>query len=831
MLGVISQCGDGIVAGSETCDLGTNIDSQFFDGSTGAGQDGTEPACNDPVSLAQFCLNNYGFSGYTLGQSHSTTYCAQWVGQGWVDQSASSYNDVICYRGGGNGVACIPTPGQSCTYCSSSCANTLTCGPGYTWTGSSCQLTCPVANAGTINAGCHQGVSGSYYTSPSYYCYNSVCTFCSSGYVWSGSMCQQSCPAAQINTVNVGILDTNSGPGSCIHWNGCSSGYNFHTDATYYAPANNDCFICDAGYKWDGTQCKQDCQITGVSITPGTGCTGINCVSGNQLNVQVSHSGNCVGAKNIQVDFTTADNSCRIQYDFGEIVGINKIFSSGLGNVVQTESYVYILPLIPSQCDGKTLTKVVALARNAVPGVGAAVSNTFSSTISGITLKGICGDGVVNAGEECDLGSIDNGPGSICSSFCKTTNCAIQSISVTCPGGACNNINPMTVSVTVAGLSGGLGSCGLADNLQVDLKNTDGSCDIDAVSPPANIIGVSGAVNFASTGAQTFTYTLSSIPDVCAGKTLTSVKGAMLRQGAGGIERATSVYVTPILPLLLDQCNSTTTPIINWDYGYGRFAESPKYDLYNSSGNFTHVCSGNFAKPVVIDDVNAGIKLYNASKAGYDTYLCSNTVSNGICEDNYCDPANCAATANVCGRHAISDADCGVHAYARCTDILNSSGSLVGNVCDRAPELLPTSLATSLVTHNLHTVCTGCAYVNSDKNTACLAVGQQGVDFAQRAVVCVKSVSGDVTTICPPNFKVSNGVCSPSFLYCDEGTIGNTLYTCSQPLKPATSIGMYTVDPHCVRMKSAPKYNYYCDVDTQWNSYIISSDQHKIIVK
>ena len=493
------------------------------------------------------------------------------------------------------------------------------------------------------------------------------------------------------------------------------------------------------------------------------------------------------------------------------------------------------MPIIPLQCDGKTLTNVVALARTDVPGIGAAVSNTFSSTVSGITLKGSCGDGIVNVGEECDLGA-GNGPGSVCSKFCKTTNCAIQSISVTCPGGACNNINPMTVSVTVAGLSGGLGSCGLANNLQVDLKNTDGSCDIEAVSPPANIIGVFGAVNFASTGTQTFTYTLPSIPNICAGKMLTSIKGAMLRPGAGAIERATSVYTSAIPPLLLDQCNSTITPIANWNYGYGRFAESPKYDLYNNSGNFSYVCAANFAKPVVIDDVSAGIKLYNAATSGYDTYLCNAVVSDGICEDNYCDPANCIGTANVCSRHGITDADCGVHAYAQCVDILNSSSSLVGNVCDRASELLPSTLAMSLTTtHSVHLTCSGCAYVDSSKNTACLNVGQPGTDFAQRAVMCVQDTSLSAvvkTSICPmPNFKLINGTCSPNFGPCDEGTIGNTLYTCSQPLKPATSIGIYTIDPHCVRMKNAPKYNYYCDVDTQWNSYIISSDQHKIVVK
>src|SRR5579872_2117948 len=97
----------------------------------------------------------------------------------------------------------------------------------------------------------------------------------------------------------------------------------------------------------------------------------------------------------------------------------------------------------------KTHSVALALAASAAVGAPLAASSSCSSSSSGPTADagtwdvtvleaGTCGDGVLNLGEQCDLGMAKNTPGSGCE-----PNCNFTCIPDTLNGSAvCDDHNP-----------------------------------------------------------------------------------------------------------------------------------------------------------------------------------------------------------------------------------------------------------------------------------------------------------------------------------------------------------------------------------------------------
>ena len=294
-----------------------------------------------------------------------------------------------CDYGNSNGQACSPLYGSSCTYCSGTCKIiTLTgpyCGDGIKQSNEQCDL-------GALNG---------QVCSP---LYGSSCNYCSA--------------SCQLKTVYGGY---------------CGNGI------------KEDGEQCDDGNKINGDGCSSTCQTETpkeciIQITKSVDRT--NTSTGEIITFTLKYknigTGNCTGGGvkvqdilNSNLDFMSYTKSLTgdsdkqgISYGYSEIPGFNEatntltwnahVVSPGEEGTVKITAKI----LEPEECGDFQISNYFKVWSNEK---GWQTSNTVNVLVNNECYNPGCGNGVKDAGEQCDDGNTNNNDG--CSATCKIEYC------------------------------------------------------------------------------------------------------------------------------------------------------------------------------------------------------------------------------------------------------------------------------------------------------------------------------------------------------------------------------------------------------------------------
>ena len=177
------------------------------------------------------------------------------------------------------------------------------------------------------------------------------------------------------------------------------------------------------------------CQLTSVSLAPNcSGGSSADCEPGDTIGITADFLNDCGLIDNIQIDATgPAGTNCEIEYSDippGSIEitqGINNNISVASSQVTTS----WTIPNVPVSCAGVTVQPVTAMVYDGgVPSTGALIDDTSDAgdsvtgsfkfyippgvttvtTTTGTTTSlqgasggfGVCGDGVINTGEQCE---------------------------------------------------------------------------------------------------------------------------------------------------------------------------------------------------------------------------------------------------------------------------------------------------------------------------------------------------------------------------------------------------------------------------------------------
>jgi hypothetical protein len=340
-----------------------------------------------------------------------------------------------------------------------------------------------------------------------------------------------------------------------------------------------------------------------------------------------------------------------------------------------------------------------------------------------------CGDGILQAGEECDLAS-NNGQGFGCDNSCHNTNCTITSVTVTpaagCTGNVCTTANQLSVSVGYFG-----SNCNLATFLQTDFISTDSACKI--LQSSGTLTGMNTLFNTAS-NPFIFTYTIPNIPDVCAAKNMTNTSTG-LYNSSNTFLRVNSKYNNVQAGIILDQCRY-----------FGSLATYATYYtiIQNNTQCIAYTCSNYDAKNVtIINGPQFGVQLFNTTSGAYDTHLCNATVSDSVCPDDFSNSGNCKAL-GICSIHAINDTDCNQQTQMQC-GITYTPGAVPS--C-----LVPTPTPHLGCSNNIN-----CVYANelTGANPQCFGNGATTINKDNNTIVC----RGASNIWCPNQYIYQGGRC------------------------------------------------------------------------
>jgi len=340
-----------------------------------------------------------------------------------------------------------------------------------------------------------------------------------------------------------------------------------------------------------------------------------------------------------------------------------------------------------------------------------------------------CGDGILQAGEECDLAS-NNGQGFGCDNSCHNTNCTITSVTITpaagCTGNVCTTANQLSVSVGYFG-----SNCNLATFLQTDFISTDSACKI--LQSSGTLTGMNTLFNTAS-NPFIFTYTIPNIPDVCAAKNMTNTSTG-LYNSSNTFLRVNSKYNNVQAGIILDQCRY-----------FGSLATYATYYtiIQNNTQCIAYTCSNYDAKNVtIINGPQFGVQLFNTTSGAYDTHLCNATVSDSVCPDDFSNSGNCKAL-GICSTHAINDTDCNQQTQMQC-GITYTPGAVPS--C-----LVPTPTPHLGCSNNIN-----CVYANelTGANPQCFGNGATTINKDNNTIVC----RGASNIWCPNQYIYQGGRC------------------------------------------------------------------------
>ena len=336
----------------------------------------------------------------------------------------------------------------------------------------------------------------------------------------------------------------------------------------------------------------------------------------------------------------------------------------------------------------QTLSQVdVGLYNKAVVNSAYGIAYSGWKGITPVGLYGVsCGNGHIDPGEECDLGSALNGaPNSACSSSCTWQNCTINSVSVM-PTPSCNVAGMPNYCGSGSNVSIGIsysGSSCLGKN--VSLVQTDLTTNLGYAGPcviqytGANIYGISYATTgLTSAYGLSFNYT---VPDFtaygangCIGADMTTYYTSM--QGGSGSIRDNNnnpsnpgVVIGPANPgvsaygIVLSSCNNSY-------YQYQKFAESPPYWVYNNTKYLSRWCNSGTTATVPQKTYSYGAYGITLNQ----TYMCGQ--KDGICPNDF-------TATPICGiGSSPQDPDCGAQTYEQCGNYTGASGINLGVSCN-----------------------------------------------------------------------------------------------------------------------------------------------------
>ena len=337
----------------------------------------------------------------------------------------------------------------------------------------------------------------------------------------------------------------------------------------------------------------------------------------------------------------------------------------------------------------QTLSQVdVGLYNKAV--VNSAYGIAFSGwkSITPVGLYGVsCGNGHIDPGEECDLGSALNGAAnSACSSSCTWQNCTINSVSVT-PTSSCNVTGQSNYCGSGSNVSIGIsysGSSCLGKNVslvQTDLTTNlgyGGPCVIQYTG--ANIYGISYATTgLTSAYGLSFNYT---VPDFtaygangCIGADMTTYYTSM--QGGSGSIRDNNnnpsnpgVVIGPANPgvsaygivlIIMQQLILPIPKILRVTTILGIQQQQISKQVvqqWHDSNSTTNNIRLSAAYGITLNQ----------------TYMCGQ--KDGICPNDF-------TATPICGiGSSPQDPDCGAQTYEQCGNETNSAGANLGPSCN-----------------------------------------------------------------------------------------------------------------------------------------------------
>jgi cysteine-rich repeat protein len=273
-------------------------------------------------------------------------------------------------------------------------------------------------------------------------------------------------------------------------------------DATQDGP-NNDNPICGNGFKEGielcddgakngtaGDPCKTDCTWTCLNVPGNTDCDDKNPCNGTetctdahtcQNGTPIAEGGTCGAAKICRAG-TCADASCGDgvvtapeECDDGNTAAGDGCeptckFTCVAGDATRACPAADV-------CAGTSTCSATHTCTAGTPKADGTACGTGQVCVAGKCGAATCGDGFVEAGEDCDFGA-GNGPGKGCEATCKFS-CA--SDAVCADTNTCNGAETC-VAVTVGGAAGK--KCQAGTNLAAGIACTGGTCDGAGVCKP-----------------------------------------------------------------------------------------------------------------------------------------------------------------------------------------------------------------------------------------------------------------------------------------------------------------------------------------------------------
>lgn len=119
-----------------------------------------------------------------------------------------------------------------------------------------------------------------------------------------------------------------------------------------------------------------------------------------------TYTGDCSAARFFQID--AFGSGCDIQYTGGSMSGISSaIPAPGING--GTVSGSWVIPTVSASCAGKTVSPTAAAMRDSAPGPSSnPIGGIVTPSGSSFTFAPLCGNGIVNPGEQCELPSTSN---------------------------------------------------------------------------------------------------------------------------------------------------------------------------------------------------------------------------------------------------------------------------------------------------------------------------------------------------------------------------------------------------------------------------------------
>ncbi len=545
------------------------------------------------------------------------------------------------------------------------------------------------------------------------------------------------------------------------------------------------------------TDCKHNCYITNVIITPSTGCYGYNCHEGDKLSVKIDYSSQCsltdVAANKIQIDFSDPTGTCVIQGDSIHMPGITQ-----MGTLSGTSTtFDYTVPAISfTDCSGKGLTGISATIRNAADSIltpnDAAYplhiySNKANTPITPIVMSTSC-EGYVQYNTS--------------KNFTEFKQFSVPSTGVITY--VCDGNNPR-----------------VAVNTALPAKHFK--------SPTITSGGYTLPVCFDSytvKGAYT-TQTIASATQFCVEKNQGYISGTFADDGASVV--------------------STKNPC--WLWKNGVWAKDTSYTNKTiKCMTYSPSASSNNGEEWVVQILGTVT----------DTNFMCSSISDGVCPNDFsstllCDPANGYNDVD-CGAHEFVKCLPVIDVDGQDTGNNTCANQAIDNIepdswCAIQKLPVPVTL------EKMHAPCVGGAVVQ-DPTTGCpkcLMPGEEvvypginksvptrdnplNIETENMTLVVKTDESGGYVT-CPAkkyNLDFDGAVyrCIPDNIKCDEGyrslTTNTLQFGCDKPANFTN--GKWILNTACL-YKVGSQYTTYCGLNSWYKNYEIYDDQFKIIVR